>query len=50
MRRTAVVRYAPDRVPSGTAFAAWQREVEAVLRRRESNGESGAGWCWVANA
>lgn len=46
----AGVRYAPDRVPGGAAFAGWQREVEAVLLRRELNGESGAGWCWVANA
>lgn len=46
----AVVRYAPDRVPPAAAFAAWQREIEAVLRRRELNGESGDGWCWVANA
>jgi hypothetical protein len=46
----AVVRYAPDRVPAGAAFKSWQHEVEAVLRRRELNGESGAGWCWAANA
>jgi len=46
----AVLRYAPDRVPVGAAFAVWQREVERVLRGRELNGESAAGWCWVANA
>ena len=46
----AVVRYAPDRVPAGAAFAGWQREVEAVLRGQELNGESATGWCWVANA
>lgn len=46
----ALVRYAPDRVPAGGAFAAWQREVEAVIHSRELNGVSRAGWCWVANA
>lgn len=46
----AVVRFAPDRMPPGSAFATWQREVERVLHDSELAGEFGPGWCWVPNA
>lgn len=46
----AVVRFAPDRVPTDAAFAEWQRQVDRVLRGPELAGEFGPGWCWVPNA